>query len=95
MLGLCGGPLQYAYAKESVLYSVPHAHRGYKTMRSADKETVLLALDTLSLALVEKGHTWTPEQRSLYEKAVRIVKAEIANDPLKLSMAGGRVGATA
>jgi hypothetical protein len=78
-----------------VLYLVAHAHRGAQDHAIADKETVLLALDTLSLALVEKGHTWTPEQRSLYEKAVRIVKAEIANDPLKLSMAGGRVGATA
>jgi hypothetical protein len=29
------------------------------------------ALDALALALVDHGHTWTPEQRALYEAATK------------------------
>jgi len=31
---------------------------------------ILNALDTLALALVEHGHIWTNEERSLYESAI-------------------------
>lgn len=36
--------------------------------------TILKALDALGLALVNHGHQWTPEERSLYERAVRTAK---------------------
>ena len=36
-----------------------------------DKEKVLLALDTLAVALVDHDHNWSSEERSLYEEAVK------------------------
>lgn len=31
------------------------------------------ALDLLGVALVEHGHTWSPEERTAYDRAVRII----------------------
>lgn len=36
------------------------------------KNTILKALDMLALALVYKNHRWTKEERTAYEKAVRL-----------------------
>lgn len=35
---------------------------------------ILKALDALALALADKGHRWTPEERRLYERAVTLAK---------------------
>jgi hypothetical protein len=37
-----------------------------------DAETIVRALDMLGAALADHGHTWTNEQRFLYEAAVSI-----------------------
>ena len=64
-------------------------------MKTVDQQLLLQALCALGLALAEKGHIWTPEQRRFFERAVRIVEAEQPYDPLKLSInAEGRVVAT-
>ena len=39
-----------------------------------DKEQIREALDSLGVALTGHDHTWTPEQRALYEKAIRLLK---------------------
>jgi hypothetical protein len=36
----------------------------------APKHPILEALDTLALALVDHGHTWTDREHDLYETAV-------------------------
>jgi hypothetical protein len=38
------------------------------------KQTVTDALNTLGVALADHDHKWTLEQRSLYQKAIRILK---------------------
>ena len=37
------------------------------------KAQILKALDILAFALTDKGHKWTKEQRTAYEKAVRLL----------------------
>jgi hypothetical protein len=40
-----------------------------------DMMLILAALDALAIALADKKHRWTTEQRMLYERAVSIVKS--------------------
>jgi hypothetical protein len=55
-------------------------------MLTSERQILLEALDTLGVALADKDHQWTFEQRHLYERAVRIVKAVVPYDPLTLSL---------
>lgn len=40
-------------------------------------EAIIEALDLLGVTLAEYNHQWTPEERKLYETAVRIAKKEL------------------
>lgn len=42
----------------------------------ANNHTILGALDTLGVALMEHGHAWTDGEREIYEQAVAAVKQE-------------------
>lgn len=39
----------------------------------AQPHPILAALDALALALVDHGHTWTDQERQLYETAVAYI----------------------
>ena len=43
--------------------------------------TALRALDALGVALASHGHTWTPEERADYDKAVEILSLGAYTDP--------------
>lgn len=45
-----------------------------KALAREDRRIIREALDALGLALAEHGHTWTVEQRRLYEQAIRLLK---------------------
>ena len=52
-------------------------------MNKVKMELVLDAISSLGSALADHWHTWSQQERTAYEKAVRILKAAIASDDCK------------
>ncbi len=48
--------------------------KGKKTQKKY-RELVVKALDALALALTNHNHEWTNNERKLYEKAIKAIKA--------------------
>lgn len=48
-------------------------HPGNVQMKRENLYKLREALDLLGVALAEHGHTWSPEERTAYDRAVRII----------------------
>lgn len=44
-----------------------------KTLNDDEQAMVLGALDSLGVALADKGHTWSTGERAIYEEAVKVL----------------------
>lgn len=47
-------------------------------MKKSELEQIHFCVDALAVALAEHKHKWTKRERKLYDKAVRIMYAELA-----------------
>lgn len=56
-----------------------NAARDRMSVRRQDRNPIVRALDALALALTEHGHTWTDEERSLYETGI-MYALDMTND---------------
>lgn len=52
-------------------------------------DVAIHALDALGLALSNHGHHWTERERTLYEQAIKILRANVSDNTRPETLEGG------